>query len=107
MEKSVVSLFNFILAICMDDYITYSKVFLGTNIAYHFTRLPFTESIPKPRWNFMAVDWESFPRDIECVVQFNPACSSFCERFANAIKAAADRHVEQYTPTLKIKHLLI
>jgi hypothetical protein len=62
-----------------------------------------TESIPKPRWNFMAADWESFARDIDHVVQFIPASSNSYERFANAIKAAAKRHVprgfrEQYIP---------
>jgi Reverse transcriptase (RNA-dependent DNA polymerase)/Endonuclease-reverse transcriptase len=72
-------------------------------LLHYGARLPLTESIPKPRWNFKAADWESFARDIDHVVQFIPASSNSYERFANAIKAAAKRHVprgfrEQYVP---------
>jgi hypothetical protein len=45
-------------------------------------RVPLTESIEKPRWNFSSVDWESFAADIDHVVRFIPVCSDSYERFS-------------------------
>jgi hypothetical protein len=39
-------------------------------------RIPLTESVPKPRWNFTRANWETFATDIDHVTQFIPACSS-------------------------------
>jgi hypothetical protein len=55
--------------------------------------VPLTESIEKPRWIFLSVDWESFAADIDHVVRFILACLDSCERFSNAIRAASKRHV--------------
>jgi hypothetical protein len=62
-------------------------------LLHYETRVPLTESIENPRWNFSSFDWELFAADIDHVVRFIPACSDSYERFSNAIRAAAKRHV--------------
>jgi hypothetical protein len=44
----------------------------GPELLYYGIRVPLTESIEKPRWNFSSVDWESFAPDIDHVVRFIP-----------------------------------
>jgi Reverse transcriptase (RNA-dependent DNA polymerase)/Endonuclease-reverse transcriptase len=72
-------------------------------ILHYGSRVPLSESLPKPRWNFKIADWESFAEDIDHVAQFIPARWDCYERFSNAVKAAAKRHIprgfrEQYIP---------
>jgi hypothetical protein len=62
-------------------------------LLHYGIHVPLTESIEKPRRNFSSVDWESFAAEIDHVVRFIPACSDLYERFSNAIRAAAKRHV--------------
>jgi hypothetical protein len=62
-------------------------------LLHYGIRVPLAKSIEKPRWSFWFVDWESFAADIDNVVRFIPACSDSYERFSNAIRAAAKRHV--------------
>jgi hypothetical protein len=51
--------------------------FLGSQhrpvLLHHRIRVPLTESIEKPGWNFSSVDWESFAANIDHVVRFIPA----------------------------------
>jgi hypothetical protein len=37
-------------------------------LLHYGNRVPLTESIEKPRWNFSSVDWESLTADIDHVV---------------------------------------
>jgi hypothetical protein len=62
-------------------------------LLHYEIRVPLTESIEKPGWNFSSVDWESFAADIDHVVQFIPAFWDSYKRFSNAIRVAAKRHI--------------
>jgi hypothetical protein len=62
-------------------------------LLHYGIRVPLTESIEKPRWNFSSVYWESFAADFHHVVRFIPAYPDSCERFSNAIRAAEKRHL--------------
>jgi hypothetical protein len=58
-------------------------------------RIPLTNSISKPRWNFLRDDWKAFADDLDHVIQFILARANSYERFAKAVVAAAKRHIPQ------------
>jgi hypothetical protein len=42
-------------------------------IIHYGIRIPVMNSIPKPRWNFLRVDWKAFADGLDHVIQFIPA----------------------------------
>jgi hypothetical protein len=56
-------------------------------------RIPLTESVPMPRWNFPRANWGTFVTDIDHVTHFIPAFSSAYNRFSNGIITAAKQHI--------------
>jgi hypothetical protein len=72
-----------------DDITVYTRVIVDgfprsqhrPVLLQYGARIPLTESIPKPRWNFTRANWETFATDIDHFIQLIPACSSAYNRF--------------------------
>jgi hypothetical protein len=56
-------------------------------------RVPLTNTVPLPRWNFKKADWKSFSRDLDKVIQHIPCQTDCYNRFTGAIISSAKKHV--------------
>lgn len=66
-------------------------------------KIPLIKSLPKPRWNFIKVDWDSFAHDLDETLKSIPASSENYNKFAKTVIEIAKKHVPRgyrkaYTP---------
>jgi len=55
--------------------------------------IPLMRSIPKPRWNFRRADWGRYADELDHIVQFIPPIMNNYDRFVEAVKLVAKKHI--------------